>query len=171
MKFEDGEGLPKAGPGGRGRLRGAGNRRNDGGIDGRRRLTGQSPTATAGPIDKGCTADMRTPARHGAGARGALLPRGVRGRVDREIKRTVGGPGAQLRSRGSTGPARKGAGWHAPLPPRQARHDAAASQVQGAWGGSAKRPALEMGEISGHWPGAERDPPRPHRGGSEAVAW
>ena len=39
--------------GGPGRLRGAGDRRNDGGIDGRRRLTGQSPTATAEPIDKG----------------------------------------------------------------------------------------------------------------------
>ena len=102
----------------RGRLRGAGDRRNDGGIDGRRRLTGQSPTATAGPIDKGCTADMRTPARHGAGARGALLPRGVRGRVDREVKRTGGCLGAQRRSRGSTGPARKGAERHVRFPPR-----------------------------------------------------
>ena len=83
------EGRPEAA---RGRLRGAGDRRNDGGFDGRRRLTEQSPTATAEPIDKGCTADARAPARHGAG--GALLPRGVRGdlhrRVDREVKRTGG---------------------------------------------------------------------------------
>ena len=85
-----GEGRPAGG--GPGRLRGAGDRRNGGGIDGRRRLTGQSPTATAEPIDKGCTADARAPARHGAG--GAPLPRGVGGdlhrRVDREVKRTGG---------------------------------------------------------------------------------
>ena len=36
------------------------------------RLTEQSPTATTEPIDKGCTADARTLAGHGAG--GALLP-------------------------------------------------------------------------------------------------
>ena len=36
----------------RGRLRGAGDRRDDGGIDGQRRLTGQGPTAAAEPIDK-----------------------------------------------------------------------------------------------------------------------
>ena len=57
----------------------AGDRRNDCGIDGWRRLTGQSPQETAEPIDKGCTADARAgePARHGPGAGGApVLPRG-----------------------------------------------------------------------------------------------
>ena len=106
------------------RLRREGDWRNDGGIDCRRQLTEQSPTATAEPIDKGCTADARTPTRHGA-AGGVLLPRRVGGdlhrRVDCQVKRTGGGPGALRRSRGSTGPARKGAGWHARLPPGQAR--------------------------------------------------
>ena len=47
-------GRPKAGrpEAARGRLRGAGDRRNDGGIDGRRRLTVASPTASTKPIDK-----------------------------------------------------------------------------------------------------------------------
>ena len=48
-------GRPKAGrpEAARGRLRWAGDRRNGGGIDGQQRLTGQSPTAPAEPIDKG----------------------------------------------------------------------------------------------------------------------
>ena len=51
-------GRPKAGrpEAAWGRLRWAGDRRKDGGFDGRRRLTGQGPTATAEPIDKGCSA-------------------------------------------------------------------------------------------------------------------
>ena len=59
LSFRDSEALvsdrrrtsPKAGRPevARGRVRGAGDRRNDGGIDGRRRLTEQSPMATARP--------------------------------------------------------------------------------------------------------------------------
>ena len=45
-------------------------RRNDGGIDGRRRLTGQSPTATAEPIDKG--SQLERAARSGSPAIAAL---------------------------------------------------------------------------------------------------
>ena len=69
----------------RGRLRGAGL----GGIDGRLRLTKHSPTATAEPIDKGCTADARAPAQHGAGRAcpggwGRLTPtRGLQGQTHR----------------------------------------------------------------------------------------
>ena len=47
-------GRPKAGrpEAARGRQRGAGDRQRDGGIDGRRRLTVESPTASTKPIDK-----------------------------------------------------------------------------------------------------------------------
>ena len=93
-----------------------------GGFDGRRRLTGQSPTATAEPIDKGCTADARTPARHGTGRGARCSPRGWgETYTDAWTARSNaqgGGPGAPRRSRGSTGPARTGAGRHARLPPR-----------------------------------------------------
>ena len=51
--FGSADGWPAEGRPARGRLRWAGDRRNDGGIDGRRRLTEPSTTATAQPIDKG----------------------------------------------------------------------------------------------------------------------
>ena len=73
-------GRPKAGrpEAARGHVRGAGDRSwlIDGRVDGRRRLTRAiAKLASTKPIDKGCIADARTPARNGAV--GVLLPRGV----------------------------------------------------------------------------------------------
>ena len=111
----------------------------------------------------------------GRGRRGVAAPPGVggdlHGRVDRGVKRTGGGPGAQRRSRGSTGPAREGAGRHAPAAPapgnrknkRLHSEQAAASPVCSAGVGRGARSILpEKGNRDG---GGARSVRRPCRGG------
>ena len=111
-------GRPKGGrqKAARGRLHGAGDRRNDGGIDGRRRLAGQGPTAIAEPIDKGRhRADRLAIALRGSGVTSAHgSPSGPRrgGAQDDAAEPLAAEPMGRGKSRGRAGTQRP-AWWRA----------------------------------------------------------
>ena len=100
-------------------------------------------------------------------------------RVDGQVERTEGGPGAQRRSRGSPGPARTqkapGGTRHARLPPGHAQETMRPqAKCVARVGGEREAPRPGIGRTQNAGVGrvqrAERGPPHWHRCGSGAVA-